>query len=152
MCTLSFFYLPDFRCTSLFPSTGAAYNYHALKENGITHIISLDSRAYCLWPDEFHCLHITELEDNQKLENSIDQYFPQTLPFIDDALASGGGVLVHCWAGKSRSSSIVAAYLIKHKHLTRDEALEQIRVSRPQAKPNPLYMTQLDELYDAQNP
>ena len=103
---------------------------------------------YCRWPEEFHCLHIKGLYDNQKLSNSIDQYFGRTLPFIDDALASGGKILVNCWAGVSRSSSTIAAYLIQNKHVTRDEALEQIRVNRPQARPNRLYKTQLDELYN----
>ena len=44
------------------------------------------------------------------------RYFPTTTSFIDQAVKSGGLVVVNCVMGWSRSASVVAAYLVmKHK-------------------------------------
>jgi protein-tyrosine phosphatase len=130
---------------------GAAYNLQALQEKGITHILSLTNSAPCKWPkDLFHCLHIQGIKDNSDPENRISQYFDTTLPFINDALSGGGRILVHCWKGKSRSVSTIAAYLIKHNHISADDALAQIRVTRTRAKPNKGYMEELKDFYQEQ--
>ena len=47
--------------------------------------------------------------------------------------------------GKSRSCSIVAAYLIYYKNLTTEEALEFIKKKRTQIDPNPGYIRQLKQ-------
>jgi protein-tyrosine phosphatase len=73
------------------------------------------------------------------------------LPFIDNALTSGGHILVHCWAGKSRSVSTIAAFLIKYEHKTPEEVLAQIRVNRPHAQPNVGYMEELFDFYAEQS-
>ena len=79
-------------------------------------------------------------------EYSLAPYFNETTAFIDDARMAGGKVLVHCWAGKSRSSTLITAYLISRAGLTRDAALRHIRQHRPFAKPNPQYMRELEDL------
>ena len=44
------------------------------------------------------------------------RYFPTTTSFIDQAVKSGGLIVVNCVMGWSRSASVVAAYLVmKHK-------------------------------------
>ncbi|KAL3899486.1 MAG: hypothetical protein SGARI_006447 [Bacillariaceae sp.] len=131
-------------------SIGAALNLEALQDEGITHIVSLTDSAPCKWPDQFDCLHIEGVKDKSDPENSIAQYFDKTLPFIDQALAKGGRVLVHCKHGKSRSVSTIAAYLIARNHVSPEEALEQIRVNRPKAKPNKGYMQDLEDFYEEQ--
>lgn len=127
--------------------SGAAYNHKGLKAFGITHILSLENAASCKWPTEFECLHITGLWDDAKPENRISQYFDKTLPFIKDALSGGGRVLVHCWAGKSRSVSTIAAYMIQEYKMSPDEALAQIRITRPRAGPNDGYLEELEDFY-----
>jgi len=42
-------------------------------------------------------------------------------------------VLVHCYAGSQRSSSLVAYYLIKYYGMTPDMAIEYITSKRPEA-------------------
>lgn len=44
--------------------------------------------------------------------------------------------LVHCAQGKSRSSALIAAWLISRKNLSLDEAMQIIRRVQPEAKPN----------------
>jgi dual specificity phosphatase 12 len=128
---------------------GTAYNLSGLQQAGITHIVSLERAAPCKWPGLFKCLHIDTIFDNSKPENRISQYFDRTLPFIDDALKSGGRVLVHCWRGKSRSVSTIIAYLIQEYGWTPDYALEDIQETRPIADPNEGYWQELEDFYDA---
>ncbi|RLN15226.1 hypothetical protein BBJ28_00010643 [Nothophytophthora sp. Chile5] len=52
------------------------------------------------------------------------------------ALATGGKVLVHCFMGRSRSATIVLAYLVARRGLALSEALRELRRVRPQAQPN----------------
>ena len=135
---------------------GAAYNLQGLQDTGITHIVSLENAAPCTKFDGFHCLHITGLWDNTRPENSISQYFNQTLPFIHNALHNNedgddddgnGRVLVHCWSGVSRSVSTIVGYMIKYYHMSPDDALTTIRETRPQADPNSAYLQELDDFY-----
>ena len=42
--------------------------------------------------------------------------------FIQSAREAGSAVLVHCFAGVSRSTTIVIAYLVHHQHMSFDEA------------------------------
>jgi atypical dual specificity phosphatase len=66
---------------------------------------------------------------------------------------SGGGngngdgqILVHCFAGISRSPTVVAAYLMKRKGMTLKAALGQIIRVRPQVSPNAGFLKQLKEM------
>jgi protein-tyrosine phosphatase len=58
-----------------------------------------------------------------------------------------GGVLVHCWAGVSRSVSCICAYLMESEGYTFHEALNYVRINRPVANPNEGFRQQL-ELYE----
>ena len=44
----------------------------------------------------------------------IIRYFESSFAFIDEHLESGN-VLIHCFAGVSRSATILAAYLMRKK-------------------------------------
>ncbi|KAB8280029.1 protein-tyrosine phosphatase-like protein [Yarrowia lipolytica] len=115
-------------------------------------------------------LHV-EMDDDE--EENIMQYFPETNKFIEDAcgewmtkVAESGkyknypenvesvhleyphnpdppGVLVHCMAGISRSSTIVIAYLMKKLGLTAEQGLALVKKGRKIANPNPSFVEQL---------
>src|SRR5258706_525476 len=73
-------------------------------QHKITHIVSILQG----WPSRGpHHLSI-DLNDDE-MENLL-VHFPRVCDFIDQALDSGGIVLVHCFAGISRSASCVIAY------------------------------------------
>jgi protein-tyrosine phosphatase len=55
-------------------------------------------------------------------------------------------VLVHCWAGVSRSCALVAAYLIRAQRLPVEAALARVRAARPLANPNLGFRLQLHAL------
>lgn len=48
--------------------------------------------------------------------------------------------------GKSRSATVLCAYLMRSRRMSRDDALALIRETRPFVEPNPDFMRQL-ELY-----
>lgn len=48
----------------------------------------------------------------------IIQYFDSNFEWIEERIAEGRNILVHCAAGVSRSASFVIAYLIKKYNLS----------------------------------
>jgi len=44
---------------------------------------------------------------------------------------SGKAVLVHCFAGKGRTGTCIASYLIKHENYTGQQAIQFLREKRP---------------------
>src|SRR5712691_2270422 len=51
--------------------------------------------------------------------------------YIDEEVKSGRTILVHCLAGKGRTGSALAAYLMKTKGISSKEAIELLRKLRP---------------------
>jgi dual specificity phosphatase 12 len=127
----------------------ALYQPNIVKAAGVTHVLSVidfdfyelkDSSAYLKSQNYVHLVIPIEDDANEDLL----QHFEQTSAFIDDALAGGGGVFVHCAMGKSRSAAAVVAYLMWKFGSGRDEALSQVCEGRPVCSPNPGFMEQLD--------
>jgi len=56
--------------------------------------------------------------------------------FIKKSLAEGGTVFVHCYAGISRSTSCIVAYLMYEYGMSQVQALNLIRQGRPIINPN----------------
>ncbi|KAF8104624.1 hypothetical protein N665_0171s0125 [Sinapis alba] len=78
---------------------------------------------------------------DQEWENLLD-FFDICLDFID-AGRKDKGVLVHCFAGESRSASIVIAYLMRTEKLSCQDALASLKQSA-HARPNLGFLKQLD--------
>jgi protein-tyrosine phosphatase len=62
------------------------------------------------FPDLFEYLYLS-LEDTSF--EDISRHFDEAFAFIDSARKKGGKVFVHCFAGISRSSTIVTYYLAR---------------------------------------
>lgn len=54
-------------------------------------------------------------------------------------------VMVHCWAGKSRSPSFVIAFLIKYSNYSLEKAHELVYNQRPSIHCGPSFMVALKE-------
>lgn len=77
-------------------------------------------------------------------EVDILEHLPATSDQIRDALEDGAsGVLVHCASGKSRSASVVIAYLMRYERLPYTEAFRQVKLARPVIAPNTGFTQQL---------
>ena len=65
------------------------------------------------------------------------------LPLMAAVRAAGGGVLVNCMAGISRSTSVVLAHLMDYTQVDLRTAWVQVRTERPKACPNLGFAIQL---------
>lgn len=68
--------------------------------------------------------------------DEIVRRFDAAAAQIDTWLVEGKRVLVHCFAGVSRSVTAVIWYFVRYEGKTWDEALDVIRASRTVARPN----------------
>ena len=116
-------------------SVGAAKNVEALRELGVTHVLTAcgGMPREGFYPDDFE--YATCAVDD-KPDAAIDEHFDRCFDFIRDALARDGKVLVHCFQGKSRSATICAMYMMRALGMDLDEAMTAIREVRPCAQPN----------------
>lgn len=110
----------------------AAYLDEELRRLNVSHVINASGSRYSE-RDFVQYLHI-DIEDSPDAD--IGKAFGRTCQFISEALDHKGAVLVHCEAGKSRSVTLLAAYLMSAEGLTATEAIEQIRAVHPRADPN----------------
>ncbi|KAG7153896.1 dual specificity protein phosphatase 3-like [Homarus americanus] len=130
---------------------GAAKNKDYLKKNGITHVLNSAQGTKFATVDtnaEFY-KDVGIKYIGMKLLDvptaNITQFFEAGTQFIDDALSSGGKVLVHCFMGISRSATISAAYLMLNKNMTAVEAIKTLRKNRA-IYPNDGFLSQLADL------
>ncbi|OMP00243.1 hypothetical protein CCACVL1_03432, partial [Corchorus capsularis] len=124
-------------------SVAAANNVNELKSLNITHILTVASSLKPAHTNEFVYKIIPVFD---KEDTNISQYFDECFDFIDEAKSKGGGVLVHCFVGKSRSVTIVISYLMKKHGMSLAQALDYVKSRRPLAAPNPGFIRQLREL------
>ena len=97
-----------------------ASNKFLLKKNGITHILTVAQGLTPKFPSLFNYKVINVLDCPSA---NLKQFFPTCISYIKQAIASGGTVLVHCFAGVSRSTSTVCAYLMQEHGMTFNSAL-----------------------------
>ncbi|KAJ9466251.1 hypothetical protein DIPPA_01096 [Diplonema papillatum] len=69
--------------------------------------------------------------------------FDEAAAFLEEATAKRSTVLVHCFAGRSRSVTVLCAYFIKYYSMPFKEALSFIKEARPSANPNIGFRRQL---------
>ncbi|KAI1857280.1 uncharacterized protein JN550_013363 [Neoarthrinium moseri] len=120
----------------------ALFQPEVMHESGITHVLSIvdyDAGARDQLQGLRH-LHI-DLEDLPS--ENILQHFDGANQFIADGLRGEGGVFVHCAMGKSRSATLICAYLMWRDGVTPEQALDQLCEGRPVCQPNEGFMEQL---------
>ncbi|TFY66284.1 hypothetical protein EVG20_g4811 [Dentipellis fragilis] len=97
--------------------------------HGITHIICvcLQSIPESVLRARYRCMRIP-VEDSEAA--NMLPWFQDAVKFIDDAIQSGGTVLVHSDDGitLSRGASVVAAYLIYASRMNVTDALHTVRL------------------------
>ncbi|XP_022874736.1 dual specificity protein phosphatase 1-like isoform X2 [Olea europaea var. sylvestris] len=113
-------------------SLGAANNKSTLRSLNITHILTV---AHSLSPAHSNDFIYKTIPVMDREDVDISQYFSECFNFIEEDKKTGGGVLVHCFAGRSRSVTIVVAYLMMKIGISLSEALEHVKRKRPVVSP-----------------
>lgn len=121
-------------------SVGAAHDRDALDACGITHVLTVAGGFPPKFPDVYEYLVIDVADVSSE---NLDAHFEKCLKFIARALLDGGRVLVHCFAGRSRSSTVVAAYVMATEGLSLEQTMALIKNARPCAMPNAGFAKQL---------
>lgn len=126
-------------------SINSSYDLNVLKSKGITHIISAILGYDPAFPEDFKYLIVNALDSEN---NNISDVFESCNDFINDALFENNGkVLIHCMAGRSRSATILAAYIIETYGMDVDNVLSLLRNKRKIVEPNSSFLKQLNGYY-----
>nr|QBK86547.1 MAG: dual specificity phosphatase [Marseillevirus LCMAC102] len=104
-----------------------------LDDHFITHIVNCAVEIKNFFPNKYNYLRL-DLYDSP--EQSLYQTFEPTHKFIKNAIGNGGTILVHCYAGVSRSSSIILYFLMKIKGWNYREALKYTKSKHSKTNPN----------------
>ncbi len=109
----------------------SAIDSQFLKDNNIKLIVNCTKTYEYTVPKNIQHirLNITDFnspENNIIIASNIDKI----IDIIDNYLKSNEGVLVHCHMGQQRSAMVVACYLMKHKKINLDKAIERIKSKR----------------------
>ncbi|CAE8631217.1 unnamed protein product [Polarella glacialis] len=130
-------------------SLRASQDSEALAERGVTHVLSVGEcnlgarQRMRLQPTEADPLERLLVAVPDESSSRLDRHFTACSSFISEGLKNGGSVLVHCFAGQSRSPTLVAAHLMCVEGWTAAVALEFVQRRRPSVHPNAGFLSQL---------
>lgn len=106
-----------------------------LTSNNIRHVLNATDDIPNYFSDkiQYKKLYLKDVP-TQNIESSLDE----ALEFIVKSSQSpeGGNVLVHCYAGISRSASLVLYFIMRLKNVDYDTALRYLRSRRSIVQPN----------------
>ena len=141
----------------LFVGGEDAAGIHQLDQRNITHLLvcGVELRLPCQRAPT--CVRAQKhLAVDDALDENLTPYFDECADFIAAGLGgppppppASSAVLVHCAQGRSRSVTVVVAYLMRDRGMRCTEALALVRLKRPVASPNASFWAQL-VAYDEQ--
>jgi atypical dual specificity phosphatase len=116
------------------------------KQHHITHVLSC-AEEFCTPPKYIPDANFMNLPivDNE-VDSKTTAQFRRGAAQLNKWIQAGGIVMVHCWAGISRSVSTVIAYLILYKGLSYAKAYALIKKERPSLHPHPSYVKLLKSM------
>jgi protein-tyrosine phosphatase len=129
--------LPDFYLGSEFESA-SLYNTVNIVINAAREVVH----------PQIQNLTVLDLNwDDMPQQNiNVNNTLFRVIDIIDSYLQNGQKVLVNCFAGVSRSSTIVIAYLMYRYNLLLEEAFQFVKSKRIIIQPNPGFISQLKYL------
>ena len=120
-----------------------AKSYEELEKNNIKYILNCASECKSLFEDKIKYLKLDIKDQN---DFPIQDYFEKGIQFILDSLNNNdGNILIHCMEGKSRSTTLLMAYLIKCQNENTNSAYKILKSKRQLTMPNLGFMYKLRE-------
>ncbi|CAF2336903.1 unnamed protein product [Rotaria sp. Silwood2] len=117
-----------------------------MQDNHITHVINVSrTGARASFLNENDDEHFFRIPINDCLNAQLLPYFDKTYTYIEKLRLNNGRVLIHCLAGISRSPAVAIAYVMRHLHLSVDDAYQYVKQRRSQISPNFNFLGQLSE-------
>lgn len=104
----------------------AAHSREMLKRVGITHILNITESVENKFTSMCEYMHI-HLPDIVSAD--LYTHFPEIIKFIHNGMTQGK-VLVHCYAGVSRSATAVLAFLIYSHDMNLSDAFKFVKGRR----------------------
>ncbi|XP_026887510.2 dual specificity phosphatase DUPD1 isoform X1 [Electrophorus electricus] len=128
-----------------------ARNCYRLQKIGVTHVLNAaegQRNSVCTGAGYYRHISVEyygiEAEDTPSF--NLSQHFFPVAEYMHQVLSNPSNkLLVHCVMGRSRSASLVLAYLMIHEKMTLVEAIEQVKCRR-RILPNWGFLKQLREL------
>lgn len=128
----------------LFIGTAADLNdIQALRNAGVSHVLSVDSAdpGPLLPPDGGFCRKWINVLD--EATSDLLSHLDDCFLFLQEAVDGGRAALVHCQAGRSRSATVVTAYLMKKHQLGFTEAYNRLKSVKQDVQVNSGFEEQL---------
>lgn len=126
------------------PSLHLTSVYGATKENierkGITLLVN---SAQELPKQEIMGVESVKLFLDDTPHAPISSHFDHVADKIHEHVHRGGRVMIHCLLGVSRSTTILLAYLMKHRGMSLKSAYDMVAARRTCVRPNPGFWRQL---------
>lgn len=151
--------------TLIFTSIGSLYlggfmscGEKFLNEHNITRYVNCAKgleRIYVLWGKQVKILQLAHpdvkilkvpwIDDHEQLITTDDQYetLGHAISFIHEGLIHGENIVVHCAQGRSRSATILCAYLMVLQGWDYETCIKFVKEKRSIAHPNESFEKQL---------
>lgn len=127
---------------------GSLFSLNECENNNIKVIITIFHREIEIKANGVEKYYFFLCEDDDFQD--IKQYFMETIRIIEEN--KNVNILIHCYAGVSRSASLTIAYYlnkyIKLKKMNVTRAIKSIRKKRPIIDPNDGFLKQLNEFHN----
>lgn len=103
-----------------------------IKQNKITVLINC-TKSVPFPEEDIGLIHVLRVAVNDNLDPVEIEKMRKYLEPVSQKIAEwlpNHNILVHCYAGRQRSSSIILAYLIKYADVSLDEAIELLKTKK----------------------
>ena len=120
-----------------------AKNWNELEKNNIKYILNCATECKNIFEDKIKYLKLDIKDQN---DFPIQDFFDKGIQFIQESVNNNdGNILIHCMEGKSRSTTLLMAYLIKYKNENTNSAYKIVKSKRQLTMPNLGFMFKLRE-------
>jgi protein-tyrosine phosphatase len=116
-----------------------------LNKCGINHVLNVTQEWTSSPRLAQHNIVVQRILIKDFVTESIGKHFEAAFAFMDDVRAKKGRVLIHCVIGKSRSASVVLAYLMAREKMSLREAFDHVRKTREFVRPNDAFLAELGQ-------